>query len=383
MAYPISAAYQSALQASAQNIVTQAVLMDQGAPVPGLSPVPVISGSVTADITQQFYRSFDIQVADPTGQLTITLNNVVQALQPGTKPIDPYGMEIALYRGLVGWPLIPIGIFRITKVTVVDQPTTFHLEITGYDRSYTVAQQRWTDVYSIASGTVIDTAIQSLVSARFSFNINYVGFGFSTTTPLLTYGLDSSNNPWSTCQDLAKANGAVIYFDAAGNCNEVTPPIPGVAITPVFSFIEGPTCTMTSLEVDWATENISNDVIVLGEGTGIATPFYGRASVVNPNNPMNINGEYGDCPQIIISNLATSTTIAQTMAQTQLNINTGLTQSIQLECIPAPQLDVYDVIYVQRERSLGAAPYIINRITCPLEPTSTMQITAQLSEFLS
>lgn len=391
MAFPISTNYQTALTSGNQNIQTQAILYDNGTPVPGVPPLYVISGSVTADTSQTFFRSFSLKVTDPTGVFTPNQADIAEMLSPGNSQIDPYGMEIALYRGLVGtdastgqpYPMIPMGVFRVTRVEVYDAPTDFYMNVSGYDRSYTVAQQRWTDVFTITSGTVIDTAMQNIITPRFTFNINFLGFTNTTTSPLLVYGIDSGTNPWQVVTQLGQANGTVVYFDVSGNCVEVAPPIPGVAITPVFSFVEGPTCTITQLQTEWVTENVCNDVIVLGEGTGVTTPTYGRAFVSNPSNPMNITGQYGDCPQIVRSNLATTNTIAQTMAQTQLNINTGLTQTIQMQCIPAPQLDVYDVIYVQRARSGIAAPYIITHIQTPMEAGSLQQITAQLSEFLS
>ena len=157
-------------------IVTKAQILYKGDPVG--DPVPVMSGTVTCDLTATYLRSCDVIIAPLPQRGNPRAEYVPDPYGGGSSVLTPWGHEIKLYRSIKTasghtYPDIPLGIFRPYDVNVVDTGAGIGLEVQGYDRSFTVDVQQFTDVYTIPKGTNRNQAILDIVKPRILFQLQH------------------------------------------------------------------------------------------------------------------------------------------------------------------------------------------------------------------
>ena len=110
-------------------------------------PFPVMSGSVTADLTATYLRTCTVTLPALAYKGLKKLVYIPAPQGGGFSLAAPWGTEIKLYRSIIGingevYPMIPLGVFRLYQVRVVDTPTGLTIELDGYDRSFTVGSKR-------------------------------------------------------------------------------------------------------------------------------------------------------------------------------------------------------------------------------------------------
>lgn len=338
--------------------------------MPTSDQLPLVTGSVTVDVSNNYRRACNVTLADPTG---------VWAPPPQSRdaPLMPYGNEIALYRSIAGFPTVPLGVFQITKVQIDDAPEGQTITVTGNDRSYHVAIQKWTDVYNIAAGTNLNTAIQNIVSPRFDFPVTYNLPPTSSTTAAMTFGLSSSDDPWAACVSIAQAAGNQVFFDASGVCTMLPWPNPN-QLSPVWTLSEGPNCVMSQINRSIDSAKVYNHVIVYAESSSLTSPMRADAEITDITNPLYVGGPYGDVPYIKTTRIVTDQTTLQNMANGLLLSYLGGQEQVSVDTVPNPALDVNDVVQIYRQRSNTIGNYIVTSIKMPLEAESLMTFTASL-----
>lgn len=105
---------------------------------------------------------------------------------------------------------------------------------------------------------------------------------------------------------------------------------------------------------------------------------YGYAEDTNPESPFNINSTVGIIRQPLFGsdyNNIFSDDLAQQRAKYELWVHTNLKNTIQLNCVMVPWLDVNILTDYTVQRNRTKERYIIKNISYGLAPTDTMSVT--------
>lgn len=368
MALPVSTRYVAAL-ARSHRIAVQGDILDTSGRIV-LGDLPITTGSITIDRTASVRR---------TCTITVAASPEIEAVLPTARrrsPLDPYGNEIALQRGIV-YPdgtteMIPLGVFGVRTSDLKDDKDGRYLEITGVDRSMQIADAKYAlTVYSIARGTNLVTAIANLVNDRLPTNVTVIAADTGYTTPLLV--LDGNISPWEVITNLGAAAGCEVFFDPLGNLVIQDEPDPTMGEAD-WSYAEGVDCTILALERSYTVEATYNAVVITGENGQGDVPVIGSAVDSDPASPTYYYGPFGPRPVTESSPLALTSGQATTIAAARLRSLTGLSEKIQLEIIPNPALDVSDILAVRREVIDVDDDLLVESLTLPLDPTTTMSV---------
>lgn len=331
-------------------------------------------GSVNIDRTADIRRRCTVSCVDPDG--TITPVNAESIL-------TPFGTELRLYRGvrytsgvLAGAEeVVPLGVFRLSKAQVKDSvggSTDISLE--AYDLSRTVRRDKFTDVYTVATGTNIITAIKAIIGRTFS-DLQFDTFASTvvSTAPLV---FDADSDPWVAVTQLATSIGCEVWFTGTGVLR-VAPPVDIDHLpAPVFTYVEGAGCTMLDLDVVFTDEPGFNGVVLTAQAAGSADPPI--RSVVwdsEPSSPTYHLGPYGEVPMFVTNSTVTKQADADAAAAAALNQVLGFSSQLNLTAMVNPALDANDVIQVTRARSGVNAKYALDAVSIPLRANGTSALS--------
>jgi hypothetical protein len=327
-------------------------------------------GSVDIDRTADVRRKCSLDVVDPNGNLTP---------KNASSVLTPYGTEIRPYRGvkytagvLAGsYEVVPLGVFRLSEATVHDQVGgSPSINISGYDLSRTVARAKFEDVYTVATGTNLVTAIQTIVQLSLpDTQFDTTATTMTATSPIV---FDADSDPWAACQTIAASAAMEVYFTASGRC-KVAPPVDIDHLpAPQWRYVEGDHCTMLDLEVKFSDDPGYNGVIVVGQAADGTTPAV--RSVLwdtEPSSPTYYKGPYGKVPFFVSDSNITTQEQADAAAAATLNQILGFSSQLNVSAIVNPALDANDVIEVVRERSGVSGKFALDAISMPLAAGSS------------
>lgn len=361
--YPVSDLFKAELKHS-HKIATKVEVYNNGALVQELN---VIGGQVNASDDAAIRRRCKFTVVDRDGSLVPTSADSLLA---------PYGNEVRMYRGL-GMPenteeLVPLGIFNISAVQVVDTGEGVKIFVEGFDRARKVQRNRFTFQYIIGAGSNYATAIQDLIEDRYP-GLTYNFMPVTTTTPLLSF--ESGSDPWEAAQKMATSIGAELYFDVEGVC--VLRPIPDPATDPVvWTYAEGAEATILHVEKKSSDERTYNHIIVTGESSN-APPVRAEAKDDDPSSPTYYLGDYGDVPYFYKSAFITTQAQAQAVADALLLRTLGVVEQVNFTAIVNPAHEVGDIIEITRGRAGINARYVLTDFNVNLDPQQPMNASTR------
>lgn len=335
-------------------------------------------GNVQEDRTADIRRRCTINCVDPTGELT---PKSVEAL------LTPFGTEIRPYRGVryaetKEVEVVPLGVFRLSKVTVDDTPGgssgstggTPGIVLEGYDRSRTVKRDKFTSPWVVAAATNVITAIQAIVARTFD-NIDYDAIDTTVVTPsALTYDVDS--DPWSACNELAMSIGCEVFFDVYGRL-VITPPMDIDALpSPDFDYVEGQNCSMLDLNVMYSDDPGYNGVVLSADQPDDATaPIRAVVWDEEPSSPTYHLGAYGEVPAVITDSVVTTQDQANTAAAAYLATLLGYSSQVGITASVNPATCSGTVIRIKRA-ALGVNDiFLVDATQIPMLASETMTMT--------
>lgn len=333
----------------------------------------ITTGYITISSTNAIRRSCRVTLTDPTGVLSI--HTAADLLSPAT------GNELWLYRGVdfqdgTSPEYVPLGVFRISGTQVEDSGQGLTITIEGYDRAKKVQRSGFTDVYSLAAGLDVYTAVQQLI------NSGTPGYTFRmSTTPgyaLAGATYQTNDNPWDTSFKLVVDSGKQLYFDWQGQI--VIDDIPNVDYAqPCWTFIEGPNNVILDVEALWNENQVYNYQLVTGESTGNTAPVRAVAQDVDPNSLTGYNSPgFGiSVAPAYKSPMITSVAQAQAAANALLALSKGQLVGFRFSSIVVPMLESWDCVYVQRAKSGIIQKFVLDTVTMPLEDNAPMQCVAR------
>lgn len=331
-------------------------------------------GSVSVDRTADIRRRCTVSCVDPDGTITPT---------SAASILTPYGTLIKPYRGVryTSGPLagstevVPLGVFWLSKAEVRDQVGgSPAISLEAFDFSRNIQRALFVDPWTVNTGTNVIDAIKAIVNRTFP-DATFDTFASQVTVNApLVFDVDTS--PWDAIQSLATSAACEVFFTATGVV-KIAPPVDIDHLpAPVFSYIEGPDCTMLDLDVVFTDDPGFNGVVLTGESAGSDTPPV--RSVMwdtQPSSPTYYKGPYGQVPMFVTDSTVTTQSDADAAAAAQLNQILGFSSQLNATITVNPALDANDVVQVTRARSGVNAKYAVDSLTIPLGPGGTSSIS--------
>jgi Domain of unknown function (DUF5047) len=318
------------------------------------------SGStITTDRNAVIRRTCTVALTDPTGTLVPT---TAQTLLHPTS-----GNELVLYRGITYSDgtneLIQLGVFGIEDYVGDDTAADLVMTLTGNDRSRVIQRTGFGDVYPIAGGTNVGTAIQNLITAEWPFGPLTFNFAATTqVTPSTPLVYQPGDDPWQKCLDLAAGIGYEVYFDRTGS--PTFAPITDPLTSPIaWKYDEGAGNIAVELIRTASRSQAPNIIIRDGQSSGIGAPVRGLSIDDNPASTTYWLGPYGPVRDYQSSALYTTQVQAQAASDAALLLAKGTIESLQVNAVPKPDHDVDDVIEATRVRSGLANRYVLDSMT--------------------
>ena len=384
-------------------------------------------GSVTMDKNSSQRFQCSVTFVSPDGTM-------IPETSGGNDWLTPWGNELRLYRGVYyadskTAEYVPLGVFRISTVTIAEASGTPTITVTGYDRSRNIARNvppyMWPDITNqqLTAGKPWANWIQVCCADRWpdvQFNDSAANWALLQNDPLNgsvheTYqSFSEGTDLWGQSMQYAQAAGCDLFFYRDGICYFHRDPnfnnMSSASTPPVASFVEGSTATFDKITRTLDDSNVYNQVVVYGESDILTTPLFtyppngtpaidddpssptyiGTQSPDGSGNYVYTNGSgYGVVTHIVTNNLLSTSEMIQDFAHLQLVLDIGMQQQVSIpSMVVNPCIDVDDIISITRPRigvgivepgNKRAYNYVVSQIVIPLTATTamTMQVREQ------
>ena len=370
--------------------------------------LPVVSGSVKIDQTSQdVRRTVELTLDDEryvpvksTDPLSI-YGNHLYVYRGVVWDLPNVGTEVINARPpLTGdllqptngaYELVPCGVFRITDTTVEeDEDGQLTITVNGSDLALNIKLNAWTAPTTVwtfpYTPPVVNTnqagftpytqhettyvaqtfieAIKLLINDRWpaycysvfgppEFEITGV-VDAKLTQPVVmgsvSFSPSGAGSPWNDISSLAAGVNGQLYIDAVGRFTVAQLPDPST-VEPVWDYMDGEGGLLTKVTRKIDSSKAVNYVIATGENTITSLPFRAIAVDSDPNSPTYYLGPFGR-----VVGREPGRKRLQSQKQTQnaanlyLNWFVGGDESVTVEGVCNPALDVGDVIRVRRKR---------------------------------
>lgn len=351
----------------------------------------VTAGSVVDDETQIVRRNASVTIQSES----YVPENQGDLLHPLS------GNELRLYRGVMlptGPVYAPLGVFRLSKPVVTDDGSNVTIAITAADRASEIQARQWTGPYTGAAGKPVDQAIQAILTNRWgntqpplTFNLtpssvvvpaaNILGIQFNSYGTTAESGsVAGGNNPLQDIVNLAASAGMEFFFDRQGVATLRPIPEPGSVVVSFF-YVEGETCTMTSLSRTLDATNYRNGVIVIGTGTtvtnadGSVSPGAPVTATALDNSPSSTINFLGKRVAFIVDENISTVAEAQAAANAQLPLVLASLDETAFSASTDPRVDTGDANSITRARIRVSSSYIASAVTIPLDVATMMTVT--------
>lgn len=289
--------------------------------------------------------------------------------------VDSYGALAQITEEVVQDELVPLGVFIITKVDIEEVEGGVNITVQGQDRSLKVSRNRWINTYTVAKNTNVVTAITRLLENRWD-DIELAFASSDETVGKSVFGTETDNDPWQDARKLAKSAGLDLYFD--GNGVARLAPVPTYEeATPVEIYLENEEAMVLNVKRSLNTEQTYNGVIAIGSNSNSDEIFRAEAWDEDPESPTYRYGNFGSVPRFYSSPMIQTTAAARKVANALLNRSKGAQESISWNQIVDPSLEAGDLIKLQNRGTKVNQLLIIDRMTIPLQTSSSMSCIAR------
>jgi hypothetical protein len=329
----------------------------------------VADGSVNVSVSQATRR---------TCSVSFQVSRLDNGLVPDN-PFDvltPFGNELHLYRGVRFADgleeLIPLGVFVIQSIDFSESSESISVSLSGVDRSIRVSRNLWTEPYQVEAGLLVD-ALSSILQDRWpAIDLAFPPLSVAVEQQIL--GQQSGTDPWKDAVYLAEISGYDLFFDANGVCVLEPFPVPD-AVSVVTSFSDED--VIVGLNRQDTTDGAYNGVIYIVESSWLLIPFKIEVWDEDPGSPTYRFGQFGEVPYVVSQSAITDEAEARAAATALLSKGLGMAQNISWDFIVDPSLDVNDVVGVRNAGTKTDRIMVIDNLTIPLSPQSTMRAQAR------
>lgn len=368
---PRAADVRAALKSTHQRVIQQIDVIRNDNPV--APPLVAVAGSTVFDYTANIRTSGDIELIDPTGELT---PNLAMDL------ISPFTADLSIKRGLQlddGTQMLQrLGMMRLTQIKVAEKAGAVTITARLYDKGAR-CQSPMPRPWIINVGTLLQDAIPPLLLEQ----LPTLTFQMAQTQfQLASLHLDPKSLPWDESVKLATSGGCLLYPDRDGKII-LTPAAQATSQAFVWEYVEGATADFVDPERTIDADDVPNVVVVVG--TNPAAPgIRAEAWDNDPSSPTYRYGPYGERTKFVEEPRLASQAQAQAMANALIAEVMGPGETIEFDAAPNPWLDVGDAIGVTRDAiGLDGKRMIVQRIDMPWYVGDLMHVTARRSVLLA
>jgi len=337
-------------------------------------PILVIdsSGEVVCDQTALIRRTF-------TNVQCVSTDSKLIPSDP-TTPLWPDGAEAQLWHGVMypdgSTEVKSLGVFLLTDV-VADlgaDPGAVVITMSGTDHGGRIQRALFTQPYATDGVSDVGTAIQDVITTvlpNVTFQYNFSPSSFVPAVANANVGDD----PWQFCCTLASGAGMELFADPFGVIT-LQPVVDPSTLPVVRQFVQGPNCVVNELKHTLSNDSVPNWVIVISQGSGVATPLRADWQDTDPSSytyigelsngpgsyPVAGTGNYPLTIQYVTTSLCTTQDQAQAMANAIGLAGKGLFDGIIMYIPTDASLDANDVIAVTFARAgvVGPRTYVID-----------------------
>lgn len=315
--------------------------------------IPVITGSVSANLTNRVTRSAQFTLADRWFPRT------------PDDALSPYYAVVKIFSGTqyaTGEEVFPIFTGRVYEATRnADGSATFRAD----DLASDVIGFRF-EAPERAQAGMINEEIRRLVRQALPQAVFGTNPPIDADTPPLVWDEDRGQ----ALDDLSEALGCRWY--TLGDGTFVVRPFDYSVVPPVQELLEGPRGLMSSATLTITRDGTANSVVVVSERMDGSDPVRTVQRTVDTNAPTFFGGPYGRVSQIIKVQTPLTTSESNTLARTQLRAATALTSQWDASVIPDMTLEPGDTVRLSYRGE--TADQIIDSITYPLLSTGLMRL---------
>jgi Domain of unknown function (DUF5047) len=323
--------------------------------------VPVVGGEVRIDRDARVRRQGTLEVAFTLEDETA--RDTIRELA--------FGGEAEIERGIHyangETERVQLGRFRVESV--VWSELQGQATLTLADRFAQVQDEVFTSPYAPAGMTPTDAIVQA-VHQVFGDAIAYHIETTPSTEPLID-GTVYDEDRAAAIGDLATSIGAETYFDQLGDF--VIRPRDQPA-TPVWTVDAGPTGAMLAVQETLDRSNVRNGVVVKGQATPDAPPFYVLVVYDDPDALLRWDGPFGNVALVSSSTAVTTPEQATASATAQLNLRLGLARTLVIQSLPNPALEPDDAIAIVFADG-RTETQTVNAVQIGLDASATLSIT--------
>lgn len=322
--------------------------------------VPIISGAVTANLTERVTRSAQFELPDEFFPRDV--NDVM----------SPYRAVVKIFAG-VGYGNGTEEVFPVFtgRVYQADRGALGSVTFRADDLAADVVACRFeqpvnSNTLALASAEVRRLILAALPQATFGTDDVE-----DTLTPKLTWDEDRGQ----ALDDLSEATGGRWY--ALGNGDFVIRKFIYAVGVPVQDFLDGPGGLLSTARTTVTRDGTANSIVVVAERMDGTDPVRYVARDGNPVSPTEFGGPFGKVVQVIKVQTPLSTTAAQKLARTQLAAATALSEQWTVDVVPDYTMEPGDTVHL-RYRGLENNQ-IIDSISYPLMTSSPMVLGCRSS----
>lgn len=288
---------------------------------------PLVSGSITVDMTRTERRTATLVLYDDDGSLSVDRNGNGLWYDKVVK------VYLGIETGSGHWETI-IGTFLIDKIDSQNYEKQFQINLRDFSKklSYKIP---------LPVGWAINTPIEIVIrDLALGGGLSLSKMNLPTTTKYIEEErtISDGTDRWKAMYDLATAYGYDLYFDTAGVLQMVPFTDPATS-QPQYTFKVGTDSNVSKIERSISDGLIYNHIVVTGEKLN-GVPVWGEAFNNVPDSPTRIEKLGIRTADAIKNSWVLSNTQAQEVAERVLKYSSLEKYECEVETLIIPWLDV-------------------------------------------
>ena len=315
-------------------------------------------------------------------------------LVPGVNSGDlfPDGGELFLQKGIV-YPdgttqLQPLGRFLIEtpKVTrAVNGAGSLVIDLSGTDRSGTVARSLFTQPYATDGESTVDVAIMAILNMQVPQLTEFAFAASSLVPPVATYAV--GDDPWTACQALAALDSKELFFDQSVNAVCILRDLPDATVAPIAATYNADLSSIITQNTRGLTNvGVPNVIVAQSQGSGVSSPLQAMWFDNNPLSPTYYGvagppvppiGTYPTTVAVITVSGITSLPALQTMANTAGAAQQGRFETCDTYIRDDSARDASDVVTINDPVLNMEANFVLDSLVVQMGYSTAMEIVGR------
>jgi hypothetical protein len=315
-------------------------------------------------------------------------------LVPGVNSGDlfPDGGELFLQKGIV-YPdgtteMKPLGRFLIEtpKVTrAVNGAGSLVIDLSGTDRSGTVARSLFTQPYATDGVSTVDVAIMAILNMQVP---QLTAFAFAASPlvpPVASYAV--GDNAWTACQALAALDSKELFFDPSVNAVCILRDIPDATVAPIAAVYNADLSSIITQNTRGLSNiDVPNVILAQSQGSGVAIPLQAMWFDNNPLSPTYYGpagppvppaGSYPTTVSVITVSGITDLPTLQAMANTAGAAQQGRFETCDTYIRDDPARDASDVVTINDPVLNMEANFVLDSLVVQMGYSTAMEIVGR------